>query len=692
MIMIPARPGAGGPGGAGGTVVVSYVQATQPPIVSAPGGNGGPRGSADRGAEGSDLLTMPIAVGRPSACGPNGSATAQVVSGIDQVWDAIPTNQIARNWAAFRSEVALYNFRCFDPPSLITAIQELQAAMQLDPANTATPLLLKRLVNGQTPSGQCRDVDIAPDYKDLASGLPAEINNVQTAFNEAQVSTITADICANTKVQLELEIERAKADQTYAQSDMQISEAGADFYASRVAEIQNQLSALADQQFSIIQIVETVGAVAAAIGSIASGVAAIISIPASLVAIGDVAETSDSMITLLQQKEMGKDLRDLGQGLEGLTKVGQGVINIATVITQIEAASSQDGQGEAGDLLRQLAEATWEQIVATFRASQAQDYINALQQTISGYNIAIRDLDSLITGDLFSGTLQLLAQARALANQVSDQMFLADRALEIYELDTPVVRFDYGYIPPDEEHDYCDDSNSHDLAVAALSSFGRLPQDEQTWSSIYKWTDVAQGSFDVVHPNWPVTIIADDAIRNALKPGNALRFSVDIRDLPLDIYEVKVNGLLVDLVGATADESVMLWVEHSGQWSMRRRDNGDVEKFYLLPRREICNLTANASGLSGKIPEMSQSSAEPGPPFSFWGRGVAADWILNLEPETRGSAHFDVTNLSKVVVTFMGLAFAPRLPATPLQMPLLKVVARPIIHFADLLSLRCPIA
>jgi hypothetical protein len=668
---IPAQPGRGGQGGPGGTVEVSHIDADNP-TANAAGGSGGPGGVADKdGAAGRS--------GPAGEKGRDGSVSIREIAGIEEVWAAIPTKEIASHWAAFRAEVGEHFFRCFDNLSMISAIKELQAATMLDPANTHASILLSRVLNGQTPGGLGRYVDIVPDYKDLVESVKDSTQHVLNAFLSAQIDTITTDVCSNAKRQLSAARDMAQVELDRAQGELLIDKAQVEKLSSDAAKIQQQLDDLANQSFSILDVVSTVGAVAAAVGSIASGVGLIISIPSSLIAIGDLAENSENLVAFLQQKELTKDLTQLGQGLEGLLKSGQGMINLKKVIAQIEDAMSQSGQGDAGDLLKQLAQAKWEETIANLRLTQAQDYCDGLEHAIALDNTEINNINTLMNSDLIPGTLRLLRQARAFASQVSEELFLSLRALEIYELDTPVIRFDYGYVWPDDEHDCIDLQDSvHDLVRASYSSALELPQDLATWESIYNWTNVSEGNCDVVHANTPVTILADEAVRTALTPGNALRFTVEIDDVPPDIYEDKVNGLLVDLVGATADESIMLWVEHSGHYRMRHRDTGEIEEFFLLPHQEVCNCTSSTIGLSGQIPFTTPSSAEPGPPFAFWGRGLAADWVLYLEPETPDAAHFDISELRKVVVTFRGLGFTPRADQMP-QMPIVRVHARPII-------------
>jgi hypothetical protein len=72
--------------------------------------------------------------------------------------------------------------------------------------------------------------------------------------------------------------------------------------------------------------------------------------------------------------------------------------------------------------------------------------------------------------------------------------------------------------------------------------------------------------------------------------------------------------------------------------------------------------------LSATIPENPQSSAEPGPPFSFWGRGVIADYRIYPDPSVRGLELSKLTAL-KLSISCIGFARqgAPQSPAKVLK-------------------------
>jgi hypothetical protein len=58
---------------------------------------------------------------------------------------------------------------------------------------------------------------------------------------------------------------------------------------------------------------------------------------------------------------------------------------------------------------------------------------------------------------------------------------------------------------------------------------------------------------------------------------------------------------------------------------------------------------------SAVIPAQPQTSTDPGPPFSFWGRGAPADWTLFIDQFSAGA--LDLTGLSKVRLSIGCIGF-----------------------------------
>jgi hypothetical protein len=94
----------------------------------------------------------------------------------------------------------------------------------------------------------------------------------------------------------------------------------------------------------------------------------------------------------------------------------------------------------------------------------------------------------------------------------------------------------------------------------------------------------------------------------------------------------------------------------------------------LFSHIEAFNVAAG-SNLIAAIPAQPQSSVEPGPPFSFWGRGALADWTLFTD---QSATALNLSGLSEVRIAIgcIGLvahgAVAPatlRIAPTPTLLP-----------------------
>jgi hypothetical protein len=170
-----------------------------------------------------------------------------------------------------------------------------------------------------------------------------------------------------------------------------------------------------------------------------------------------------------------------------------------------------------------------------------------------------------------------------------------------------------------------------------------------------------------VHPVVSISI-TDPAALAQLRAGGGLQFTIPRSATPASIFELKVNSLSIELEGAKAASPVILWIEHSGNWQMVRRPNpsdpaqAPVAGFTLFPHAETFNLNAGQGKLAAQIPAVPQSSSEPGPPFSFWGRGVIADW--RIFPDASATA-LDLSQLTAVRLTINCIGLVAQGSATP---------------------------
>jgi hypothetical protein len=191
--------------------------------------------------------------------------------------------------------------------------------------------------------------------------------------------------------------------------------------------------------------------------------------------------------------------------------------------------------------------------------------------------------------------------------------------------------------------------------IATVISLAGLPPQVLSWNQIFQRLNTAQIGFDVIHPGLSLTI-SDPAQLSAFAGGAVLAFTVGIGDLPAQMFELKLNAMEVELRGASSTQSANVWITHSGEWSMVRRTDGSVTAISLRPRSEVLAFDAGVGTLRATLPANPQSSAEEGPPFPFWGRGVASTFRLQVAQPSA----MDLTRLSAIHVELDCLAFAPQ--------------------------------
>jgi hypothetical protein len=678
----PAVPGGdggnggnGGNGAPGGTITVHFTSAAQAPTGSAPGGVGGKGGRG--GAAGAGRPPgKPGRAGRDGAdAGPGVVKIRQVP--VEDVWKALDPAS-AEGWAAYRDEVAGFFFRKFDAESQLTALSETEAALRLNPQDAEAATIRSRIVNRQIPSGLARDLDIAPDFPELAANLVAEIGVVHDAFQSyegvTQLALIERSIRENlTAIRLQLVDRRteAQADVAIAEQDVEIAKAEKANLQAQVDQVRKDIDAAANKSFSFGDMISDVATIAGAVAGIATGVGAIISIPAGLAALKNVIDGPDSELWLLlgtlnnaakdpkhpttneydiaHANQLGGDLKDLLEGAKSTT-------SFLKLIADLDDASTRSGQGEIGKLLKQQAVLVRQQMVASLRERQAHSRVAVANLRLNNLTAEIAEIQQRIDhwsveeAALVLATDLLIRAARGVVDIVMDDVFLAQRAREIYELDgLPDLRFDFGYLHPDRDHGLSPALR----ASEALTSLSGLAPQVLSWNQIFQRLNTAQIGFDVIHPRLSLTI-GDQAQLRAFANGAALDFSVAMSDLPSDMFELKLNAVGVELEGASSSQAANIWITHSGEWSLNRRTDGSVTAISLRPRSEVLAIAAATGTLTANIPTHPQSNSETGPPFSFWGRGVVTTMSLQLaEPSP-----IDLGQLSRIDITLDCLAFA----------------------------------
>lgn len=667
--LLPGQDGGdgqpGGRGARGGTIAISFAAAPTAPTAAAPGGDGGPGGPGGKGGKGGP----PGEPGEQGPDGRNGPAGTVSVNHVarEEVFQAVGRD-VLEDWSRYRTDVGEYHFRRFDPASQLLALEEFRSALELDPANTRAATLRQRLLLQQTPGGVSRDLDVSPVYRDISQSLLGEVQLVLSEFlgvlgtaTQAQLAAATRDTLSLVLEQLEHRLAEAQLDVVSAESGVAVADAERQTLKTQIDGLEDQIQALRDKRLSLLETVATLGDIGAALGGLASGAAAIVAIKDALAA----TEGETGLSKVLRFLADGKEIPFDSDAIDGMSQL---VTGAGTGLVGLGKAYGELSRSNAEPLIKQLAmqkaTLTLQLMVSDLRGRQARDQLMAAQVRVANYDAEVRSATTLVAR--WQGTVEevarglevLLEMARALTDLVAEHVFIALRALEIYQLDdVSDIRFDYGRLHPDDDEDLTSDPRTR--VQRCLQSVNQLPLDVITWNDIFVALNVAQtAGFDVVHPNIEV-VIDDPAALAELRAGRGLKFSVGIGPSPASatipdaIFELKVDNLTLDLVGASASAAALVWVSHSGHWIMARRPTPaapnprDVE-FTLFPHVEAFNVRSGSGTLSAAIPARPQSNVEPGPPFSFWGRGARADWTLFAD---RSATALDLTGLSAIRFT-----------------------------------------
>jgi hypothetical protein len=373
--------------------------------------------------------------------------------------------------------------------------------------------------------------------------------------------------------------------------------------------------------------------------------------------------------------DLSGDFKDLIQGTKS-------IISFPKVVGDLERAMGLAGQGDTGKLLKEKAQLIRRKMVAQLRENQAYSRVEAATLRVQNLADEIEDIQQRLSHwdataeNLTAATHILIRSARRVIDMVMDDVFLAQRAREIYQLEVvPGLRFDFGHLHPDLDYTL----PPIERATATLDALSGFAIQVLSWNQIYQQLNSAQIGFDVIHPELSVSI-TDPAALQAFANGASLEFRIGLADMPEGMFELKVGAMSMSMVGASTTQSANVWITHSGDWQTHRRTDGSVASMHLLPRSEVFGFSPASGVLAASIPANPQPSSEPGPPFSFWGRGVATSF--RLRPAQPSPADF--SQLSAIHLTFDCIGYARQgyglVPAHHGLQP--EVRALPVLEFS----------
>ena len=327
----------------------------------------------------------------------------------------------------------------------------------------------------------------------------------------------------------------------------------------------------------------------------------------------------------------------------GGESVGKMVLSYSKLLADV---NESDADAELKEMLRNSVELTHGKLVSALRAEQANLALAAadlrLAQARIDRELAQAQLDGLVadTAYLEQVALTLVTSAQGYMDILMRYAFLAARAVEIYTFDdlSAEVFYDYGYVHPDLEQDHRD---------------GFLPLAQLIGAYVTSWSRFV--GIITYRTRYDAYLAASDRVTDKVfisvtDPGalalfrdtQALDVFIDLADLPPTRFEARASYVLLSLAGATAQvPAISTLVEHGGMARSRRQD-GTEDLLVLRPRRTVVQTARTPLAFSGaRIGDAPED-------LSFWGRGVAASWRVQIEPDEMARRLVDLSALSAI--------------------------------------------
>lgn len=687
-----AKGGTGGTGGAGGSIDVRYIthvagaSGAKSIALLSKGGEGGVGGLGGPGGPGGEggLGEPDGAPGEQGATGPQGDKGAtgaagtmaqQALSELDY-WGAARAKDADGQWAAYRLRVAEYFFRIQDTLTL----QELNAVIQLSAKYPQASVYRSRLLANQNIYGLARDFDIVPDFPGYESTFNAYLPPISQIFataNNMLLSNITLD---QVRQNLQREIETVKGQIAVLETERQaaIKQKSATSAELSIAKqrvnkmdslVRSRQQELENQHFDWGGLV-SLGVFAVAMGVIAftgGAGAALLPMAPTLLSLAGVSFLDSSVASqeqgaLALVPDIGKKVKEATDSSKGLLdfdtwqQVGTAlkplVISFSKIIGDLNKA---EGDPELIKLLTELTNLVHAQFMAQMQDEQATLLVQAAEQRLAQAKVdqaLVTQQAAALTSDqsvLDTAAQTLIRLGRGFVDNLSRYMFFAARALEIYTLAelSGEIRYDYGFIQPDLEQDYLDGFRSRADYISRITSSVsamiilsyRVRYDNyflgQSWTH-----DTLFRSF------------SSPALLDQFRQTRMLSFSLGLADLPSSRYEAKVTGVRLSLVGATANApAISCVVRHSGNFDEKRLADSATKNMLLRPRVAVAQASQSALAYTGGVVGLSPKELD------FWGRGVAAGWMVFVEAEEIASKQINLSGLTKIEVELSYDAF-----------------------------------
>ncbi len=378
------------------------------------------------------------------------------------------------------------------------------------------------------------------------------------------------------------------------------------------------------------------------------------------------------------QEKAEKDWKDPALKIAfSFAKITKNLIDIANIKDPREV--------ELVKKYQELMAATHQQFLAQLGSSAAEFRHTA---ALAAEHLRVNDLDRVnqaiatVTGaqhDMRNGVVSAVRNARAIRHQLLLRVFEASRALDLYtlsyapagiapisspyvDLNNPVslVAYDYGYLHPDVEEDYIAERITHTKFKSLLDGKMQTIESMGYDDAFEAYKRRADGMVGGVF-TFPLNADALKAAVEAFLETKRFRFfvKIDVADIWGLRHEVKVTDLTLRLDGVRVRAPFSCKVWHYGRSQQRALPSDNrtppvVEQLLPLSNDFITmRIAEDAPTTPGALTSF-EGSAEVIDPadgrvkMRSWGRGVAAEWMVEIEP---GTGEVDLSKLTDVTLS-----------------------------------------
>jgi hypothetical protein len=695
----------GGAGGNGGQIHVTFVTADKPRNLQleVKGGAAGAAGDGGSGGKGGKLGGSSGARGKVGRAGTRGAAGSTPIASqvnTDQYWSLVASTLGGRShtWAAYRLETGVYFYRLPAPlpqaepqaPAGVDFLQlawrEFAAVLRLEPANAAALKYQKQILNDQNVLGLPRLLDIIPDFPTYSLQYAMWADQVDGAFTNTGIGQMLAaanmQVAANLFEVYRKDIHDRAGVETFllaaAQSAQKEAQNSLAYSVTRLNDLTHQIQAaeadMNNQSISIGALIGTVGEVAIAVAAV---VAAAPTAGASLVAlVPDLAALGATAWPLIAQEVFAPTAQELKDLKASYGRVDKDVKDVygetKAVITMVNSLQkllngTTPDNSKYVSLLRQAVEISHEHMVAKLRIEQAEMLLAAHQTQLDN------DLQLARTADQQMAALRAdvkvlqdaghtaIRSTQTYIDVLQGIAFRAQRSVEIYTLrndEAAQVDFSSGYLHPDDEHNFADGEMDSVELIAKYSASWQGHLKPINLQSDYTAYFAGGGGFDLIGDALYLSFTDAEQVAS-FRETPELRFIIDIDDLPPDEFEAKIEAVHVAFVGATSSApTVTCKVRHGGLYLSKKRGGTDVK---MVLERHVSQDGASKAPLqiAGITPTTGAATVTAPATLSFWGRGVAGDWEVEVTEFEVSSKGVDFKRLKEIQVWIFYQAFVP---------------------------------